>query len=165
VCGGETTTDADEGTAPTPGYEATKGKAELERLRSLARRNDRVQRKQILAAQRMLRAWHGAEHEPRLTSAGRQGVAILERTSSGEAFDQAFIEVFARHHSTALQSSTQCLAGRDPAHTELAGYRRGIVEARLEDIDQLRHTDCDAYDVCDYQPFGGVRGRKGSGTR
>jgi len=154
-----------EGTTPTEGFARVEAKARLNELRSLARRNNRAQREEILTAQRFLRTWYGITHEPQLTESGREAIAILEATPAGTAFDQAFIEVFSRHHFMAVVPSTECLVARDLNHPMLEGYCRSIVNAQLTDIEEMRHTYCDEYGVCDYQPLTGIRGRRSEAPR
>jgi hypothetical protein len=46
-----------EGTSPSPEYPSTAAKALLDEVKSLARRNNRLQREEILTAQALLREW------------------------------------------------------------------------------------------------------------
>lgn len=48
-----------EGTSPTPEFGSTPAKSGMDPLTSLARRNNRMQREEILTAIRLLREWYG----------------------------------------------------------------------------------------------------------
>lgn len=148
-----------EGTAPTPGFEATPPKAPSKELRSLARRNNRMQREEILEAQDFLRKWYGIDYQPQLSESSRRAIEHLER-AEGAHFDQDFIEIFSRHHFMAVGPSTECQVASDVKHPSLRRYCRGIVESQLGDIMAMRHLYCERYGVCDYQPLGGMQGRK-----
>jgi len=43
--------------------------------------------------------------------------------------------------------------------TSINGYCRGIVNSQLSQIDAMRELLCDRYQICDYQPLVGVKGR------
>lgn len=62
---------AREGTAPSPGFDETQAKATLDEIKSLARRENRTQREEILTAQGMLRDWYGIEYRPRVRECAR----------------------------------------------------------------------------------------------
>lgn len=136
---------------PTPGFEPTEPRAAMDEIKSLARRNNRMQREEILTAQRFLRDWYGVAHEPQLPAQAQSDIARLS-AASGEAFDRLFLEIFPVHHYVAAASSLNCLAGRELAHDDLRRYCQGIVEAQLGDIDEMRHLACRRFDVCDTQP-------------
>lgn len=142
-----------EGTSPTPQSQPTLAKAQLDPIKSMARRNNRMQREEILTAQRFLRDWYGIDYQPRLRPDGRQMIATLERTASGAEFDKAFLQLLSRHHFEALGPTVQCLTGADVMHDDLERYCRGIEEAQTMDIDDMRHTLCERFANCDYQPF------------
>src|SRR4051812_11585337 len=89
-----------EGTAPTPGFGATPAKATLDDLKSMARRNNRMQREEILTMQGFLREWYGVQYQPKITAEMRSMIDILERAQPGADFNHAFYEVFSRHHYT-----------------------------------------------------------------
>ncbi len=150
----------DEGTSPTPGFEESGAKAELDEVKSLARRNNRGQREEILVAQRLLQEWYGIRHEPRVPESAQPAIALLERASSGADFDQEFLQVFSRHHFVATERATECLVGWELRHDELRRYCGSILQAQLTDIDDMRHLLCARFDVCGYQPFGDPRGRQ-----
>lgn len=148
-----------EGTSPTPGFVSSVDKAQLDEIKSIARRNNRMQREEILTAQKLLREWYGVTYEPRLRGTNRGQIEILEKADRGQAFDHLFLEVFSRHHYIAAQRSLDCYVGADPAHFDLKRYCRNIVEAQLSDIDEMRHLLCREFQICDYQPFTGLKGR------
>lgn len=150
-----------EGTSPTPQTSATAPKADLDPIKSMARRANRVQREEILTAQRFLREWYKVEHQPRLRPSGKQFISELERTVAGEEFNKTFLQLFSRHHYLALGPTVQCLTGADVAHVDLERYCQGIVNAQTSEIDEMRHMLCDKFSSCDYQPFGpSATGRK-----
>lgn len=140
-----------DGVRPTPGFEPTEPRATMDEIKSLARRNNRMQREEILAAQRFLRDWYGVTHEPQLPAQAQSDIARLS-AESGEAFERLFLEVFPVHHYVAAASSLDCLTGRELAHDDLRRYCQGIVEAQLGDIDEMRHMACRRFAICDLQP-------------
>jgi uncharacterized protein (DUF305 family) len=150
---------ATEGTSPSPDFSPTEAKASLNELKSLARRNNRMQREEILTAQQFLREWYGIEYTPQLTPENQQAIALLEGIQAGSPFDIEFMEIFSRHHYDAATRSVQCLVASELTHKDLERYCRGIVNAQLQDIDEMRHLLCNAYSICDYRPFGGPEGR------
>jgi uncharacterized protein (DUF305 family) len=144
-----------EGTSPSPDFSPTVAKASLHELKSLARRNNRMQREEILTAQQFLREWYGIEYTPRLTPENQRAIASLEDAQAGRTFDIEFMKIFSQHHYDATIRSVQCLVGSELTHKDLERYCRGIVNVQLQDIDEMRHLLCNAYGICDYQPFGG----------
>jgi uncharacterized protein (DUF305 family) len=148
-----------EGTAQTPSFGSTPAKAALEELKSLARRNNRVQREEILAAQRLLRQWYNVNYEPRLRPQNRRAIEILEQAAAGQEFDIEFMEVLSRHHFVIARRALECLVSSELRHDDLKRLCRGILEAQVLDIDEMRHFLCRRYNICDYQPLGGVEGR------
>ncbi|ODT86199.1 MAG: hypothetical protein ABS69_00120 [Nitrosomonadales bacterium SCN 54-20] len=143
-----------EGTSPTPQTSATPAKADLDAIKSMARMANRVQREEILKAQRFLRDWYGIERQPRLRDSGRQLISELQKAEAGREFDKAFLRLFSRHHYLALGSTIQCLTGADIDHVGLERYCQGIVSAQVREIDEMRHMLCEKFSDCDYQPFG-----------
>lgn len=141
-----------EGTSQTPEFEPVEAKAVLPDLRSIARRNNRDQREEILKAQDMLRKWYGVEHEPQLTEDARQMIAELEALPRGADFDMRFIEMFSRHHFSAVPASAACQASRELEHQMLETFCRNIVVVQISDIQDMRHLACDEYKVCDVVP-------------
>lgn len=142
-----------EGTSPSPDFPSTPAKAASDEIKSMARRANRVQREEILAANRMLRMWYGISYQPKLSGSGRAMIQTLESTPAGTNFDRTFLMLLSRHHFTALTSSIECLTGRELTHDELQRYCRGIVEAQLLEIDDMRHMLCRDFSVCDFLPF------------
>ena len=149
-----------EGTAPSPGFGTTSPKAGMDMIRSNARKGNRMQREEIVAAQRMLREWYGITYEPRLRDSGRQIIAILESRPAGPAFDQAYLMLFSRHHFQIAQRSLECLVARDLAHDDLRRYCRSIVEMQMEEIDEMRQMLCRQFGSCDFIPFEGTAGNR-----
>lgn len=140
-----------DGTHPSPGFPATDARAQSNEIKSLARRNNRMQREEILTAQRFLRDWYGITHEPQIPTEARADIERLQAVS-GDEFDHLFIEILSRHHYMAVISSVDCLVGRELRHDKLRRYCQGIVDSQLNDIDELRHMACEQHDRCDLQP-------------
>jgi uncharacterized protein (DUF305 family) len=163
AAGTDTTRNAEvspqEGTSPSPDFPATKARALLDELKSLARRNNRMQREEILTAQTLLRQWYGITYEPRLRADAAQAIEHLEAATPGEAFDIEFMEIFSRHHFMIVQAATACLVASELRHHELRRLCRGFVENQIADIDEMRHLLCEPYGICDYQPLEGMEGR------
>lgn len=147
-----------EGTAPTPGTAATRAKASLDQIKSIARRNNRMQREEILMAQDFLRRWYGVNYTPRLTDEGQRMIHLLEQAQPGAQFDHTFLEVFSRHHFGALTPAATCVVASDIRHEELHRYCRGIIEAQLNDIEDMRGLLAERFNIVDYQPTTGLRG-------
>lgn len=144
---------ASEGTAPTPDFGSTPAKSGMDQIKSMARMANRAQREEIMSAARMLREWYGVSYQPRVRSDARAMIDVLSTRNPGAEFDQAFLTMFPRHHVTAVQSASECLVARDPAHDDLQRYCRGIVEAQLVEIDTMRHLLCKQFNICDSIPF------------
>lgn len=153
----------EEGTSPSPSAPETKAKASLDELKSLARRNNRGQREEIMTAQGFLRDWYGINYEPRIRKTNQQQIDFLERAKAGRDFDHFFLEVFSRHHFQAMPRTLECLAGRDIKHHELRRYCTGILQSQLSDIDEMRDLLCEKFVVCDYLPLSGLKGRHSGG--
>jgi uncharacterized protein (DUF305 family) len=149
----------EEGTSPTPSTSDTPAKASSDDIKSMARQANRMQREEILTAQRFLREWYGEQHTPQLTQEGQQQIQLLEQTSAGNQFDQTFLEVFSSHHYAALMPSLDCQVQADIRHDALKRYCHGIVEHQKIEIANMREQLCDRFDICDYQPTTGIRGR------
>lgn len=148
-----------EGTSPTPDTHPVQAKAEMDELKSLARRNNRMQREEILTAQMFLRDWYGIEYQPRVRGMSRAQIAILEGAPAGREFDHLFMEVLSRHHFMALGPSTTCQVASDIDHEPLHRYCSGIVHAQINDIKSMREMLCKGFSICDYQPVVGLKGR------
>lgn len=148
-----------EGTSPTPDREAVQAKAVSEELKSLARRNNRVQREEILTALGFLRDWYGIQYQPRIDRRGQAQIALLEQAPAGAEFDHLFMEVLSRHHFLALEPSVRCQVARELEHHMLERYCEGIVRSQINDISDMREMLCRDFSICDYQPLVGLKGR------
>jgi uncharacterized protein (DUF305 family) len=148
-----------EGTSPTPDAAATPPKAKLDEVKSLARRNNRMQREEILMTRMLLRDWYGIDHEPQLSPMSQAAIELLERAHPGAEFDHLFLEVFARHHFVISARATECLASLDLSHDALRRMCRSILEAQLVDIEEMRDLLCREYRICDLLPLTGIKGR------
>lgn len=148
-----------EGTSPTPNREPVQAKAASEELKSLARRNNRMQREEILTALRFLREWYGIEYSPRIDRRGQAQIALLEQAPAGAQFDHLFMEVLSRHHFLAVVPSVRCQVARELEHHELGRYCEGIVHSQINDISDMREMLCRDFSICDYQPLVGLKGR------
>ncbi len=157
VAGTDTIRDAqissNEGTSPTPSSASTPAKSRMDEIKSMARKENRAQREEIMTAQRFLKEWYGVTYDPRLRASGRQLIAGLENAAPGATFDQTFLRLFSRHHYLALKPTVQCITGADVAHIELERYCRDIFNMQTSGIDEMRHMLCKKYSDCDYQPF------------
>lgn len=148
-----------EGTAPTPGFPATPAKATINQIRSLARRNNRAQREEILTAQRFLRDWYGINYQPQLTPVSQARIEILTEAQPGDQFNHLFLEVFSRHHFIIAARSLEAIVSRELQHQELERFARNILEVQINDINDMRQLLCDRYNICDFQPYVGIKGR------
>jgi uncharacterized protein (DUF305 family) len=148
-----------EGTAPTPDTRPTPPKAEADALKSMARRDNRVQREEILTAQQWLKDWYGISYQPHISPVDRARINLLERAPAGPSFDHLFMEVLSRHHYTALGPSMACEVSVAIQHQELVRYCSGIVHSQVKDIQDMRQMLCQRFSICDYQPLVGLKGR------
>lgn len=148
-----------EGTAPTPNTSATPAKATSDDIKSMAREANRMQREEIVKAQKFLRDWYGATHTPQLLPEGQQQIQILEQAKTGPQFNQAFLEIFSSHHYRALAPSLDCEVKSDIQHDQLKHYCDGIVHAQVLQINDMREHLCKDFSICDYQPTTGPRGQ------
>lgn len=155
----EAAVTGEEGTAPTPGTQFSPPKAESPDLRSMARRNNRMQREEILTAQTFLKEWYGIDYQPHVRGIGQAQIQLLEAAPAGKAFDHLYMEVLSRHHFRALEPSARCQVASDPAHERLHRYCSGIVHSQLSDIENMREMLCKQFEICDYQPTVGLKGR------
>lgn len=153
---------ADEGTSPTPNAAAIQGKAQMEALKSMARRNNRMQREEILQAQTFLKGWYGITYQPAIRQVNQQMIALLESTPAGSEFDHIFMEVFSRHHYSALEPSASCQVAAEITHEKLHRYCSNIVHSQIGDIKDMREMLCEQFNICDYQPFNDPKGRHSS---
>lgn len=143
-----------EGTSPTPSTAATPPKAGMDEIKSMARMANRMQREEILKAQKFLRDWYGTNHTPTLRPEGQQMIQQLEQTPAGAQFEQAFLKLFSNHHYAALHPSLDCQVKSDIDHHQLQGYCEGIVHNQVREINDMREILCKQFSVCDYQPTG-----------
>lgn len=148
-----------EGTSPTPNTVAVQGKAHSDDIKSMARRNNRMQREEILTALGFLHDWYGIDYKPHVRVTNQAQIALLEKAQPGASFDHLFMEVFSRHHFTALGPSSQCQIASEITHTALQRYCSGIVHSQINDIQDMREMLCARFSVCDYQPLVGLKGR------
>lgn len=144
---------ANEGTSPTPGFAASSAKATLDDLKSLARRNNRMQREEIGTLRRMLRDWYGLDHEPRVRGDARASIDLLERAAPGASFNHTFYEVFSRHHYGLLEPLNACLTGTEIKHEDLRRECRTMWHSQTADIDMMRRDLLRHFGIADYQPF------------
>ena len=151
-----------EGTAPPPGMSRVSTKAEADALKSLARRNNRMQREEILTARRFLRDWYGRDHEPAIPDAAKTAIDRLERTPPGREFDHQFMEALSRHHFMAIEPSIRCQVASELEHHELQRYCSNIVHGQVSDIQDMREMLCMSFQICDYQPLTGMKGTHSS---
>lgn len=138
-------------TSPTPGFDATEPHADAAEIKSMSRRDNRVQREEILMAQNLLKKWYGVTYEPKLMPDAKVTIEQLTRLH-GAAFDEAFLDTFSRHHYMAAKASLDCLVARELTHVELRRYCQDIVNAQINEIDEMRHLACELHDNCDIQP-------------
>lgn len=154
-----------EGTSPTPGFAPTPAKATLDDLKSLARRNNRMQREEILTLQRFLKDWYGIQYQPRISGSSNAMIAMLERAQPGAAFNHVFYETFSRHHFTLMEPVNGCMTATDLEHFELRRECRNMWHSQISDIDMMRHELKKHFNIADYQPFKGLdplRGNEGA---
>lgn len=149
----------EEGTSPTPGTSATPPKAGMDEIKSMARGANRMQREEIMKAQKMLKDWYGATYTPKLQAEGQQQIQLLEQTAGGAQFEQTFLQVFSSHHYRALSPSLDCQVKADIAHDKLKNYCEGIVHNQVMGIDEMRKMLCKQFAICDFQPTAGLRGQ------
>ena len=145
-----------EGTAPTPGFAATPAKATLDDLKSMARRNNRMQREEIMTLQGFLRDWYGIQYQPKIRGQSNAMIAILERAQPGASFNHLFYETFSHHHYTLMEPVNGCMTGTDLAHFDLRRECRNMWHSQISDIDMMRHELKKHFNIVDYQPFSGL---------
>lgn len=153
---------ASEGTAPPPGFAATPAKATLDDLKSMARRNNRMQREEIMTMRGFLRDWYGVDYQPRLRGDGKTAIAILERARPGAEFNRLFYETFSRHHYMLMEPVNGCMTGTDLEHYQLRRECRGMWHSQIADVDMMRHELKKHFGIVDYQPFKGLEPLRGN---
>lgn len=152
-----------EGTSPTPGYPPSSAKSAMDELKSMARRENRMQREEIGEAQRFLREWYGQAYEPSVPPSAREMIAALEAVAPGDGFDHLFMEMMSRHHYIATQRVTECVVSVEIMHDDLMRYCRGIWHGQTDQIHNMRKMLCRKFSICDYQPLDDPRGRHSGG--
>lgn len=143
----------DDRTAPSPQFEATDARAHSQAVRSLARRNNRIQREEILVAQRLLLETYGQVHVPELSRRAMLTIHRLSVLPPGPIFERAFLRLFTRHHYEGLKLVVDSLAARDLEHRAFDRLGRAILTAQLSDIDEMRELLCAYYADCEFVPF------------
>ncbi len=144
-----------EGTSPTQGFAATRAKATLDDIKSLARRNNRMQREEIMTLQGFLRNWYGINYQPKIRPESQTMINLPERAQPGDDFNHTFFEVFSRHHFSLMQPVNGCMTGSDLEHFDLRRACNGMWHSQIADIDEMRHELAKHYRIVDYQPFDG----------
>lgn len=142
-----------EGTAPTPGFASTPAKSTLDDLKSLARRNNRMQREEILTLQRFLHDWYGIGYQPKVRSESQPLIDLLERAQAGNDFNHKFYEVLSRHHFMLLEPLHGCLTGSELQHFDLRRACNQMWHSQTGDIDEMRHELARHFNIVDHQPF------------
>lgn len=142
----------EEGTSPTPKTSASPAKAHSDKIKSMARQANRMQREEILTAQRMLLEFYAVTHAPELPKEAQSLIQILEQAPPGSRFDRTFLKTFSDHHYAALQPSQDCRVKSDISHDSLIHYCEGIVENQTRDINEMRKDLCSDFSDCDFQP-------------
>ena len=145
--------DPSEGTAPTAGFAAAPAKATLDDLKSMARKDNRTQREEILTLQSHLKDWYGISHRPRLLPDGQQMIDMLDAARPGAEFNRMFYELMSQHHYSLMGPVNACLAGTDLAHYDLRRECIGMWHAQMLEIDVMRVELKKHFGVEDYQPF------------
>lgn len=144
-----------EGTSPTPGFAATPAKATLDDLKSLARRNNRMQREEIMTLKTFLREWYGIDYQPRVRPDGRKMLALLDQAKPGADFNHVFLEVLSRHHYTLMEPVNGCITGSDLRHEALRRECSSMWHSQTADIQMMREELHKHFGIADYQPFKG----------
>lgn len=170
VVGTQTTFGAeispDDGVQPAPGgFPATPAKGTLPELKELARRNNHMQREEILAAQGFLKKYYNIDFQPSYMPEDLEVFKALEAAPAGDEFNKAFMRYFSRHHFIASKRSVNCLVASELKHKDIERYCRNIVNSQISDIDEMRNLLCDNYKICDYQPVGDLNGQDSDGNR
>jgi len=141
-----------EGTSPTPNTNPTPAKASNDEIKSMSRQANRMQREEILKAQKFLRDWYRVEYTPQLSPQGRQAIQQLEQTPAGAEFNRTFLQTFSNHHYRALFPSLACQVKRDIDHDGLERYCSDIVHSQTNQINDMREMLCKKFTICDFLP-------------
>ena len=151
---------SDDGVQPAPGdLPSTPAKGTLPELKELARRNNHMQREEILAAQGFLKKYYGIDFQPSYMPEDFEVFKALEAAAPGDEFNKAFMRFFSRHHFIASKRSVNCLVASELKHKDVERYCRNIVNSQISDIDEMRELLCKNYKICDYQPLGDLNGQ------
>ena len=140
-------------TSPTPGFSPSPAKATLDDLKSLARRNNRMQREEILTLIGFLRDWYGIEYQPKIRKQTQVLIDALEQAAPGDDFNRAFYQNFSRHHFMLLNPVNRCLTGSELRHFDLRRACTQMWHAQTADIDEMRHELERHFNIVDFQPF------------
>ncbi|WP_334187092.1 DUF305 domain-containing protein [Noviherbaspirillum sp.] len=152
----------EEGTSPTPNTTATQAKAGMEDIKSMARMANRMQREEIVKAQKFLREWYGVSHTPTVRAEGQQQIRLLEQAPAGAQFEKTFLQVFSNHHYGALHPSLDCQVKSDHDHHQLKGYCEAIVHHQVMEINDMQKMLCKHFSLCDFQPSTGTNVQTGT---
>jgi len=63
-------------------------------LKSLARRENRTQREEILTAQNFLKTWNDITYQPKVAPESQTQIQILESATPGTDFDTKFTRLY-----------------------------------------------------------------------
>lgn len=151
-----------EGTSPTPGFPSTSAKADMADLKSLARRNNRMQREEILMLQMFLHDWYGINYQPKFPASARPMLDLLDNAQPGKDFDHVFFEVLSQHHADLLDLLNRCLTGAELLHPDLHRACNDMWHSQTADIDDMRRELSRHFGIVDYQPFKDPRGQHSS---
>jgi hypothetical protein len=110
----------DDKASPTPGFSPSPAKATLDDLKSLARRNNRMQREEILTLKGFLRDWYGIDYQPKIRKQTQALIDAVEKAAPSDEFNRSFLENFSRHHFMLLNPVNRCLTGSELRHFEFA---------------------------------------------
>lgn len=141
-----------EGVAPTPNTNPTPAKATDDEIKSMSREANRMQREEIVRAQKFLRDWYGINYTPQLPPQGRQAIQQLEQANMGNDFNRTFLQTFSNHHYRALFPSLACQVKRDINHDQLERYCSNIVHSQTNQINDMREMLCKKFGICDFLP-------------
>jgi uncharacterized protein (DUF305 family) len=144
---------ANEGTAPTEGFAATAAKATLDDLKSMARKDNRAQREEILTLQGFLKDWYGVFHRPRVRPDGQEMMDMLDAARPGAEFNRMFFEQMSRHHYSLMAPVNACMAGTDLEHYDLRRECLGMWQAQMLEVDHMRVELKKHFGIEDYRPF------------
>lgn len=151
-----------EGTSPTWGFSPSQAKATDDEIKSIARRNNRMQREEMMTLKRFLRSWYNIEYEPKLTGQSQAMINLLEQAQPGADFNHKFLEVFSRHHFSLMNPVNGCMTGSELQHHDLRRECRNMWHAQISDIEMMREKLKKQFNIADYQPFQGSEPLQGN---